>query len=159
MRLYFLRHAIAHDGDLASMSDFSRTLSPKGEKRTQATAAVLRAMNLKLTRLYSSPLVRAQQTAAIIGKALNVAVTERDELGPGFNLEAVAELIRDFGDDDSIMFVAHEPDLSATVSRCVGGGDIVMKKGSLARIDVISRDPLNGALVWLLPAKVFEALE
>lgn len=156
MRLYFLRHAIAEHAMNAGLSDFSRTLTPKGEQRTEATAAVLKALNVTVTRLFSSPLVRAEQTAAMIGKALNVTVTEREEVGPGFNVDAVAELIRDFGDDDAIMFVSHEPHLSATVSRCIGGGDIVMKKGSLARVDVITREPLLGALVWLVPAKVFE---
>jgi phosphohistidine phosphatase len=155
MRLYFLRHGIAEDADLTSLSDFSRILTPKGEQRTKATAEALKAINLKLTRLYSSPLVRARQTADMIGEALSLPVTERDELGPGFSLEAVAELIQDFNDDDSIMFVGHEPDFSSTIMRCIGGGDVVMKKGSLARIDVISREPLQGTLVWLLPAKIF----
>lgn len=155
MRLYFLRHGIAEDADLTSLSDFSRILTQKGEQRTKATAEALRNINLKVTRLYCSPLVRARQTADIVGEVLNIPVTERDELGPGFSLETVAELIQDFNDDDSIMFVGHEPDFSSTITRCIGGGDVVMKKGSLARVDVISRTPLQGALVWLLPAKIF----
>lgn len=159
MRLYFLRHAIAEDALNASMSDFMRALTPKGEQRTRATAATLKALDIKVTRLYASPLVRAQQTAAIIAEALDVPVTEREELGAGFNLEAVTELMQGFNDDDSIMFVGHEPDFSATVQRCIGGGDVVMKKGSLARVDVISRDPLVGALVWLIPAKAFAAFD
>lgn len=157
MRLYFMRHAIAEEADHSSMSDFSRALTSKGKRRTEATAAALKTLNVKLTRLYSSPLVRAQQTAAIVGQTLGIAVTERDELGPGFNLDTVVELTRDFGDEDAILFVGHEPDTSTTISRCIGGGEIVMKKGSIARIDVISRDPLHGALVWLLPAKLLAA--
>ena len=158
MRLYFLRHAIAEDHVDNSMSDFSRALTTKGEKRTQDAARVLKALDLKLTRLYSSPLVRAQQTAAIVSESLGVAVTERDEVGPGFGLEAVVELIRDFSDDAAIMFVGHEPDFSATVSRIIGGGDLYIKKGSLARVDVLTREPLHGTLVWLIPAKVFSTL-
>lgn len=156
MRLYFFRHGNAEDADLASLSDFSRVLTSKGVERTKAAAATLKALDLKLTRLYSSPLVRAQQTAEILAKALDVPVTERDEIGPGFSLEAVAELIADFNDEDAIMFVGHEPDFSTTISRCIGGGDINMKKGSLARVDVLTREPLHGMLVWLVPAKVFE---
>ena len=159
MRLYFLRHGIAEDAPDNSLSDFSRALTPKGKQRSKDTAHLLNTFDLKLTRLYSSPLVRAQQTAAILGEVLGVAVTERDELGPGFGLEAVVELIQDFNDDDAIMFVGHEPDASATVSRIIGGGDILMKKGSLARIDVLTRDPLHGMLVWLLPPKAFSISE
>ena len=159
MRLYFLRHGIAEDNLDNSMSDFSRALTPKGIQRTKDTGHTLKAIDLKLTRLYSSPLVRAQQTAAILGEILGVTVTERDELGPGFGLEAVVELMQDFNDDDALMFVGHEPDSSATVSRIIGGGDIVMKKGSLARIDVLTREPLHGMLVWLIPPKAFSILD
>lgn len=159
MRLYFFRHGIAEDSLDNSMSDFSRPLTPKGEQRTREAAQMLKAFDLKVTRLYSSPLVRAQQTAALLGEILGVTVAERDEVGPGFSLEAVAELIQDFNDDDAIMFVGHEPDFSAAVSRLIGGGDVVMKKGGLARVDVLTREPLMGRLVWLLPPKVFSPPE
>jgi hypothetical protein len=36
----------------------------------------------------------------------------------------------------------------------IGGGQIVMKKGSLARVDVDSIDSLRGELVWLLTSKL-----
>ncbi|MBZ0288948.1 MAG: hypothetical protein K8I30_15125, partial [Anaerolineae bacterium] len=60
--------------------------------------------------------------------------------------------------DDEIMFVGHEPDFSTAVSKLIGGGEIVMKKGGMARVDLFSTTPLRGALVWVIPPKVFDDL-
>jgi hypothetical protein len=48
--------------------------------------------------------------------------------------------------------------MSDTVGELTGG-QVVMKKGGLARVDIHSRAPLRGALVWLIAPRVFEALE
>ena len=50
----------------------------------------------------------------------------------------------------AVMVVGHEPDFSATVAELIGGGDIVMKKGGLARVDVTAPVAGGGELVWLL---------
>ena len=52
------------------------------------------------------------------------------------------------------MFVGHEPDFSTTISSLVGGR-VVMKRGGLARIDIVSPQPLLGELVWLIAPKIF----
>ncbi len=48
------------------------------------------------------------------------------------------------------MVVGHEPDFSAAVAELIGGGDIVLKKGGLARVDVTVPVTGGGELVWLL---------
>ena len=48
------------------------------------------------------------------------------------------------------MVVGHEPDFSETVAELIGGGDVVMKKGGLARVDVTAPAAGGGRLVWLL---------
>ena len=53
------------------------------------------------------------------------------------------------------MFVGHEPDFSTTITSLVGGR-VVMKKGGLARVDIISDQPLLGELVWLIAPKIFD---
>jgi hypothetical protein len=35
----------------------------------------------------------------------------------------------------------------------IGGGKVILKKGSLTRVDITTTDPLQGDLVWLLPPK------
>jgi len=157
MRLYFLRHAQAGQGNHGDPKDDLRALTPEGIAQMQVAARAMAALGLKPAHIYSSPLVRARQTADIAAKALKVKVEERPEVGPGFSIHAVDTLIEGLNDSDEVMFVGHEPDFSATVSALIGGGEVMMKKGGLARVDVPIRRPLRGALVWLIAPKVFEA--
>ena len=155
MQLYFFRHAEAEDGG-TTLPDHARQLTKRGVERTHHAADVLKSLDVKPAHLYSSPLVRARQTADILAEALGVDVEEQAEVGPGFNARAVSELVNGAPNNDSIMFVGHEPDFSATISSLIGGGWIDMKKGGLARIDVDNMQPLRGMLVWLIAPKIFD---
>jgi phosphohistidine phosphatase len=155
MQLYFVRHGIAEDY-AEGKTDAERALTRDGIARTKVTAHALHQAGVKPRRLYSSPLVRAHETAQIIAEEMGIKVTVRKALAPGFDVAAVANLIGGLRADDRVMFVGHEPDLSSIISRLIGGGEIIMKKGSVARVDVVMREPLHGALIWLLPTKLFE---
>lgn len=157
MHLYFLRHAIACEAR-SGETDFDRELTSEGITRTRHTARLLKVLGVEPDRLYTSPLIRARQTADIIGQTLGVAVQVRGELSPGFDASAVEALIRDVGHDDDVMFVGHEPDFSLTISALTGGSSLTMKKGGLARVDVTTYHPLCGELVWLIAPKVFKRL-
>jgi phosphohistidine phosphatase len=155
MQLYFVRHGIAEDY-AEGKTDAERALTRDGIARTKVTALALHQAGVKPRRLYSSPLVRTQETAQIIAEEMGIKVTVRKALAPGFDVDAVANLIGGLRADDRVMFVGHEPDLSSIISRLIGGGEIIMKKGSVARVDVVMREPLHGALIWLMPTKLFE---
>lgn len=152
MRLYFLRHGIAEDH---ASSDAERRLTDKGIAQLEDAARLFRGLDLHLKHLYSSPLVRARQTAEIVGKALDVDVQIRKEVGPGFNVAAVAVLARDLGHEDEALFVGHEPDFSTVVGALIGGR-VIMKKASLARVDILSQSPMSGELAWLLAPKLYD---
>lgn len=155
MRLYFFRHAIAHDAG-EDMTDAQRPLTKSGIANTERAAQALVALGVKPDILYSSPLVRARQTADILAPALGVLVDERKEVAPGFSITALEVLLHGMDHGAEVLFVGHEPDLSRTVSSLVGGR-VVMKRGGLARVDIMSYEPLLGELVWLLAPKVFES--
>lgn len=154
MRLYFFRHGEAED---AAADDFSRKLTERGAERVKTAAKVLAKLGVKPTHVYSSPRVRAKQTADIVAKALSVAVEEREEVNFGFNLKQLASLLAEAGADDEIVLVGHEPTLSSVV-RELTGGEIEMKKGGCARVDADKEPMLHGRLVWLIAPKVFDAL-
>lgn len=158
MKLYFLRHGHAEDAQGPEFDDFSRRLTDKGVERTNAAGKALVKLGVKPTKLYSSPRIRARQTADIVASALQVNVSLSDEVNFGFNIQHIPALIADFTDAEEIMFVGHEPDLSILVSALVGGGEIMMKKGGLARVDLFARTPLRGALVWLFPPRILTDL-
>lgn len=153
MRLFFLRHGLA-DRAAWDGSDFERPLTPRGERRMEAEARVMARLGLDLDLVLSSPLVRARQTAEIAARHLapagGVGIDER--LGFGFGPSAVAGILRDHAGCANLMLVGHEPGFSL-VLRAMTGGDVVCKKGSLARVDVYDHEAPSGELVWLIPPK------
>ena len=154
MRVYFLRHAHAEYSD-GLIADEKRQLTDKGVNHTRRLAQLLKLLDVKLDRLFASPLVRAQQTANIIGAALDVKLETRTELAPGFNLDALEVLVRDIGTYQSVMIVGHEPDFSRVIGD-VTGGRVIMKKGGLAWVEIAAYDPLHGELIALITPKIVE---
>ncbi len=157
MKLYLVRHAEAEDAS-DSVSDENRQLTAAGISRTQTAAHVMQRLGLKPQHIYSSPRARAAQTAEIIGKALKVPVKIHEAVDFTFDIQAVETLGSGLDDSAELMFVGHDPSMSKVVSDLTGA-NVVMKKGSLARIDVVTiASPLRGRLVWLIAPKVFDAL-
>jgi phosphohistidine phosphatase len=155
MKVYLLRHAEAEEGMVA---DFQRELTGQGIRRIRAAARVLKALGVRPAHLYSSPRVRARQTAEIVGEALDVAVKIDEGLDFECGPDVVARLVTGLRPDDEIMLVGHEPGMSATL-HALTGARLVMKKGGLARVDVaFYTSPLRGELVWLIAPKVFDVL-
>lgn len=154
MQLYFLRHGEAED---YNADDHNRALTPTGRNRLQIAAKVIHRLNLKLDRIYTSPRIRALQTAQIVGSELEIEPTITELLNYGFNQVALAELIAPYPDDAHLMLVGHEPTLSSTITH-ITGGRVDMKRGELARVDVPKSYLMSGVLVWLIAPRVFDNL-
>jgi phosphohistidine phosphatase len=156
MKIYLLRHGDAEDG--VNITDFERQLTAKGVSRTQTAARVIAALRVAPAHIFSSPRVRARQTAEIVADALGIQIEIRDDLDFNFSINAVAKLTADLNDVQDAMFVGHEPGMGTTVS-ALTGAIVDMKKGGLARIDLTQRQPtLHGVLTWLIAPAVFDAL-
>ena len=67
MKLYFLRHASASD---VAPSDAERKLTKEGEEEARIAGAALAELGVKPAHIFSSPLVRARQTAEIAAREL-----------------------------------------------------------------------------------------
>lgn len=152
--MYFLRHGLA-DRSAWSGSDFERPLTPMGVERMQYSAEFISRLDLALDLILTSPLTRAYQTAEIVAGHLGYLdrLEIDDRVSPGFGRADVAEIMNDHPRAESIMFVGHEPDFSMTIENLIGGGSVVCKKGSLARVDLTGMGFLSGELVWLIPPK------
>ena len=80
---------------------------------------------------------------------------KRVSSGYSREVEQLAEGVNEGGE---LMFVGHEPSMSEVVGDLIGG-EVVMKKGGMARVDgTFFASPLEGELVWLIAPKVFDAL-
>jgi phosphohistidine phosphatase len=157
MNLYFFRHALA-DHPNWSGPDTDRPLNEKGIRRTTRSAQTIQKLGLGLELILSSPLARARQTAElIIAKSnLDIPLEIETRLAPGFNLDDLAAILEDHPANNAIMLVGHEPDFSTVISDLTGGSRLVMKKGGLARVDVLDHSPPRGELVWLIPPKMLD---
>ena len=151
MKVYFLRHGKADrsqwDGD-----DDARPLTAEGEEAMRREAEALRALGLAPDLIVTSPLARARKTAELAAEGLGLAgrVVVDDRLAPGFDVRRLEQVLAERGPAGEIMVVGHEPDFSETIAELIGGGDVVMKKGGLARVDVAAPVAGGGQLVWLL---------
>jgi phosphohistidine phosphatase len=157
MKLYFVRHGKAQPAD-GSVDDHDRQLTRDGAARLETQARAMAQLGIRPDHIYSSPRVRAQQTAEIIAQVLKKKVEIREEVNFDFDVRAVAALINGLPDDAEVMFVGHNPSMEDVVRALTGGG-VIMKVGGLARVDITATQPhLLGQLVWLLAPKVFDAL-
>jgi phosphohistidine phosphatase len=155
MKLYFLRHGDAGDPAQWHGNDADRPLTDDGRRRMTLEGRTMRSLELGVDCVITSPLLRAQQTAEIVAvelKRKDRLVTDR-RLGPDFGPERLAEILRENQDVHDLMLVGHEPSMSATIGRLIGGGAVVLKKGGLARVDVPNPTQLIGTLEWLLPPR------
>ena len=155
MKLYFLRHGIAADRDEFDGSDAERPLTSEGRKCMEREAKGMEDLGVAPDRIITSPLKRAKETAKIVAERLHLEdkLVEDDRLAGDFDAECAADILRENGNAQSLMFVGHEPDFSETIGELVGGASIDLKKGGLARIDLDAESSTRGKLVWLLPPK------
>ena len=154
MRLYLLRHGKA---EARNVSDEQRRLTPAGAARMQTAARVIARLNLGPLHIFSSPRVRARQTADIVGAALDLEVVERAALDYGFGAADLPALLTALPPGSDMLCVGHNPYLPMMVQELCGG-NVTMKPGSLARIRL---DPGEraGYLEWLIAPRIFDALE
>jgi phosphohistidine phosphatase len=155
VRLFFVRHGVAEPWETWPGDDRARPLTAAGRRAMVRAAATFARLGLEPDIIVSSPLTRARETAAIVatGLVMEDRVRVDGRLAPGFGVEQLEAILEESPAAEAIMFVGHEPDLSALIGDLVGGGAVVCRKGGLARVDV-ERESRRGKLVWLLPPKV-----
>jgi phosphohistidine phosphatase len=155
--VYILRHGKAEDAGPGTC-DAARRLTKKGREEIVAAGRWMAAQDLRFELIAASPLIRAQETAAIIAESLGgkeYLVTWK-VLAPGGNTDTVCRMIGKQGELHCILLVGHEPLLSTLISRIIVGDEnaaIAMTKGSLAKIrQYSSTGHPSGELHWLVTA-------
>src|SRR3954467_10986529 len=146
--LWMLRHGEggAHD----SKPDFDRELAPRGRNQQEGAGRALAALNEEFDACYSSPKVRAWETATLACASLNIEPVREDSLANGFSrVDALALL--DAHPDKKILVVGHEPAFSQVVYDFTGAR-IDFKKGGLAGIN--PRRTAGELLVLLRPREL-----
>lgn len=154
LELHLLRHADAGQPG-GPQDDARRPLSDRGIGQAERLAVHLALVGFKPDAVVSSPRLRALQTAEIVAGALRMDVRVEDRLGETLGLADVERLLADAGNPQRPVLVGHDPDFSALLSTLVGGHEVPLRKGALARVDVERPiAPGGGTLRWLLPPEL-----
>ena len=155
MRLYFLRHAEALPGE----DDAARPLSQTGKKEAQSLAHFLKNAGVAFDAGFSSPLVRARQTAEILLKICGdvspaeLALTEA--LQNETSQKAFDRWLKELPEANKVLLVGHEPTLSERVRRLLtiaSAERLRLPKGGLVCVE--SEDRRTGCLRFFVSPKI-----
>jgi phosphohistidine phosphatase len=151
-QLWMLRHgeAVPHD----SKPDADRELTPRGRRQADAAGAALAALNEEFSACYTSPKVRARETAELACAHLNIEPVVESSLANGFSRVDALALLDAHGPDAKVLIVGHEPTFSQVVYDFTGAR-VDFKKGGVAALRA-SRS--SGQLLVLARPKELEAL-
>ena len=160
MQLYLVRHAEAEETPPKG-GDAERRLTPEGRREFSRVVIGLRRLEPELTRILTSPLVRACQTAEILQEQLpGPAPEELPLLAPGGSLERLLFHLREAG--EAVALVGHEPGLGRLICLAVAGragAGTPLRKGGIARIDFEDTPkPGGGRLIWLLTPRLLRRI-
>ena len=105
-----MRHGQAVDA-YAATSDAQRHLTALGRRQSVGVARGLHGQGLVPTHVYTSPLVRAVQTAEAVAHALDldVPIPAHAPLVPGSASASALSVLDAHADGDRVLLVSHEP--------------------------------------------------
>jgi phosphohistidine phosphatase len=151
-QLWLLRHgeAVPHE----SKPDSDRELTLRGERQAIAAGEGLARLGVEFDACYTSPKLRALETARLACRSLNIEPQEEETLADGFSRDDALELLHRHGADARVLVVGHEPSFSQVVHDLTGGR-IDFKKGGVA---AVRTESAGGELVALLRPKELESL-
>jgi phosphohistidine phosphatase len=156
MKLYVIRHAEAvPSGTDGVRSDEERYLTPAGHAICLPLAKALRRVGAVMDVLFTSPLVRARQTAAGVLSHWGEQAPRLEEtalLAPGAKKRALVDFLR-AQKGESFGLVGHNPDLSELVGWLIGdkGVGLDMEKAGVALVEFDrGLGKGSGTLAWLV---------
>lgn len=156
--LYIVRHAIAAERGSEWPDDTKRPLTERGINRFKEVVKGLRRLDITVDEVFTSPLVRARQTAELLASGLEgkAPVKVLDALAPGHTAASVMTQLARVAKRRRVALVGHEPELGELAAYLIGAGRaLAFKKGGICRIDLGSLTSKRAAsLVWFLPPNV-----
>jgi phosphohistidine phosphatase SixA len=114
LRLYLVRHAEAAPGE----PDDLRPLTAAGHEAARALGARLAAEGVVVDAVLTSPLLRARETGAELGRALGVEPEPDERLAPGATVDDVRDVV--VGRGGAVVVVGHQPDCGELVAELTG---------------------------------------
>jgi phosphohistidine phosphatase len=176
--LLIVRHGPAGDRDewaKTGKEDDERPLTPRGIREMRRAARGLRRLVGSVDAIGTSPLVRARETAEILGRAFDVSPDEARAIGDG-DRRGILRWVRSAaavvakkrrGERVTVAIVGHEPDFSAAICWLLAGRAIEepaepwteLKKGGACLLSFTGRPkPRQAKLRWMLTRSQLERI-
>jgi len=164
MNLYLIRHGEAVRVGGAITRDADRFLTPRGEEDARRAGKALTRIDGSVRLVMTSPLLRAIQTGRLVGTAFTTAlpVEPSERLVPGFRHKALLEELAVRTGEESVVIVAHQPDLTQFISWLIAdsaSASIGMAPGAVAHVTIAPPVSSGEAtLRWLLTPEIIQTL-
>jgi len=164
MILYLMRHGIAADPRGGGRdADARRPLTPEGRTRTARIAEALNGLGCRPTRIWSSPLLRAMETAQLVAAAVDAKIEEADFLAPDGDPQDALRALLSAPTPASLM-VGHMPDIAMLAAYFLPGLQpygLLFKKAAVAEIEFDGRPAQGGGrLNWIMqPRQLLRTLD
>src|SRR3954453_6436229 len=100
-QLWFLRHGEAEPH--GARADFERRLTDKGERQSKVAGAALKRLGIEFHTVFTSPRIRALDTARLACAELGCEPVTHDPLSHGFSGDDALELTGGFDDGTAIL--------------------------------------------------------
>jgi len=117
-RLVAIRHAKPLSEGYAE--DSLRPLAEEGKAVQRIVTQKIKEGGIKPDVILCSPLLRAQQTAEIIGETFDIPVQDELALGDQFDSHKLLDFLPPPDHNQTIVFVGHAPTLAEFVNQLVG---------------------------------------
>jgi phosphohistidine phosphatase len=144
MDLIFWRHAEAVDLDLVG-DDMARYLTSRGERQAARMATWLERQLPDGARVFSSPAVRAEQTARALERKIRLSPALAPLAGP----KELLELVQWPVSRHPILVVGHQPTFGQCIASLLGlqAGECAVKKGAVWWLRYREREGVGQAVV------------
>lgn len=143
MQVFLIRHADSVPETVA-VRDPHRNLTAHGRTQARALGERMRWHDCSPTHVWTSPLVRAVQTAELVCNGMNpeLTVDSTPGLAPDGPLREVVAALKALPPLSGVMLVGHEPSLSAIGALIVGDRTF----GAIAKAEAVRI--VDGAVRW-----------
>jgi phosphohistidine phosphatase len=150
-QLWLLRHGEAEPH--GERPDPERRLTQRGEEQSRAAGRAFTALDLRFHLVFTSPRVRALETARLALEAMDHGdPVVHEPLSAEFD---AAEALAIAAENERTLFVGHNPDFEQVVHDLTGAA-VELRKGGVAGIRLSGRH--RGELIALLRPRELERM-
>ncbi len=154
MRLYLVQHGQAK----TEAEDPQRSLTPKGENEVKSVANIAKKMTLNPSKIYHSGKLRAEQTAEIMGEALDKPVEAAQGMAPMDDIQLWVDKINQ--SEKELMLVGHLPYLEKLTSYLITGDEnirpVLFRFGAINCLE--QKENKKWAIRWILTPEMAQTL-